>query len=384
MREGVTVEIADDLEGFSLVRDEWDRLVRAMPRPSPFLLHRWLEEWWGCFGGPEGASLRVCIARRDGCVVGALPLMIERSRGLRVLRFMGGPEGVQLGDALLAEGEPRSTARRLLDAATRPGYDFADLFGLPSSSVVEQAGQGRLTMIERLESPVMDISAGWMPTYRKKTNSKKRAFHLRRRRQLAGLGKVDTTVARSAGELERALEAAFRLHALRWAGRPERSGFGTEAGKRFHRAAYRALAEIDVPRIVLLELDGTAIAFCAYLALAGRMYSHHLAFDPAYFRWSPGLVNMLDTFEVASAEGIATVEFLGGGERYKLELADRMAPVYEGVGLARTVTGRAGARARRSAIAVRMRAKRSPRAQTFYYETLAPLWRTSARFRGSS
>jgi CelD/BcsL family acetyltransferase involved in cellulose biosynthesis len=229
---------------------------------------------------------------------------------------------------------------------------------------------------------VMDMSAGWASTYRQKTTSKKRSMHRRRRRQLAALARVDITVARSAVELEQALEAAFRLHDLRWAGRPERSGFGTEAGKRFHRAAYRALAEIDVPRIVLLNLDGTAIAFNAYLALAGRSYSHHLAFDPALSRWSPGLVNMLDAIEVASAEGITTIEFLGGAERYKLELADRMAPVYEGVGLARTTTGRAGARARRGAVAVRMRAKRSPQARTFYYETLAPLWRASARFRG--
>ena len=25
---------------------EWDELVRAMPRPSPFLLHGWISEWW--------------------------------------------------------------------------------------------------------------------------------------------------------------------------------------------------------------------------------------------------------------------------------------------------------------------------------------------------
>ena len=39
------------------------------------------------------------------------------------------------------------------------------------------------------------------------------------------------------------------------------------------------------------------------------------------------------------------VEFLGGGERYKLELADGLAPLYHGFGVASGVRGRAYAAA---------------------------------------
>ena len=34
------------------------------------------------------------------------------------------------------------------------------------------------------------------------------------------------------------------------------------------------------------------------------MYVHRLGFDPAYARYSPGLVNTLDTIETAAAEGL--------------------------------------------------------------------------------
>ena len=52
------------------------------------------------------------------------------------------------------------------------------------------------------------------------------------------------------------------------------------------------------------------------------MYVHRLAFDPELARCSPGLVNTLDAIEAAADEGLTRVEFLGGGERYKIELAD--------------------------------------------------------------
>src|SRR3954469_15849299 len=74
-------------ESFAALGAEWDALVRAMPRPSPFLLHGWLTEWWRHYG--DSAGLRVHVARRDGRLAGALPLHVVRHSGLRVLRFLG-------------------------------------------------------------------------------------------------------------------------------------------------------------------------------------------------------------------------------------------------------------------------------------------------------
>ena len=164
-------------------------------------------------------------------------------------------------------------------------------------------------------------------------------------------------MARELPELEPALEEAFRLHALRWEGRPDGSGFGTPVGMEFHRAALKRLAAIDVARIVTLRLDGRAIAFHYWFALEGCMYVHRLAFDPELARWSPGLVNTLDAIESAADEGMTRVEYLGGGERYKLELADGLSPLYHGFGLSSGVRGRAYAAAHVATIKARLRLK---------------------------
>jgi len=70
--DAVRCETIRDEEAFASLGPSWDALVRAMPRPSPFFLHRWLVEWYREFGA--GLELAVEIARRDGQLVGALPL----------------------------------------------------------------------------------------------------------------------------------------------------------------------------------------------------------------------------------------------------------------------------------------------------------------------
>jgi hypothetical protein len=58
----LTVETIGDADAFELLAAEWDELVLAQPRPSPFLLHAWLLEWIRHYG--ETGAVSVHIARR--------------------------------------------------------------------------------------------------------------------------------------------------------------------------------------------------------------------------------------------------------------------------------------------------------------------------------
>jgi len=365
---------------FEALSPEWDGLVRAMPRPSPFLLHGWLAEWWRHYG--DGAELQVFVARRDGRLVGALPLVVRRRLGVRVATFMGGRQSV-LPDVLLAPGAGSDVSAALAGQLDAGPIDVADFHGLPTGSRIAAALGPRLEVFQRIEAPVLDLTGGWDAVYRAKTSSKKRSLHRRRRRQLAEAGELEVVRARALDTLEPALEEAFRLHAARWEGRPDGSGFASATGMRFNRAALRRLAETDVARIVTLRLDGRAIAFHYYFALEGRMYVYRLAFDPGLARYSPGLVNTLDAIEAADDEGLQRVEFLGGDERYKLELADRFEPLCHGFGVASGARGRAYAAAHVNSIHLRMRLKRSPRLRRIYFEGVAPARRLMQRSRGA-
>jgi CelD/BcsL family acetyltransferase involved in cellulose biosynthesis len=367
----VTFETISTAEGLAALGESWDDLVRAMARPSPRLLHAWLVAWWRHFG--KGRELAVQVAYRGDRLVAALPLCTQRQNGLRVLTFLGA-EQVPLADLLLASGEKAGVAAALAERAAATKHDYADLHGIPGSSrLLKALGPSRLHLIVRAEAPVLEVNGtGWETYYTTRLSSKQRALHRRRIRQLAKLGTLETTIARSGDELARALEEAFELHSLRWKGRPDRSDFGTAAGRQFHREATAAIAALDVPRIVTLRLDGRAIAFAYYFALEGAMHCYRLAFDPELQRFSPGLVNRYDTLEYAFSEGAKRIEFLGGLERYKVELTDRTEPLHEGLGMADSAAGKAVVSARLNGVRLRRFVKRSSTIRRFYYEGLAP------------
>jgi len=377
---GSTFETISTEASFAALADCWDDLVREMPRPSPHLLHAWLLSWWRHYG--DGNELAVQVARRDGRLVGALPVCVMRRRGLRVLTFLGA-EQTAMADLLLAKGETDSTGASIAERAVSTEHDFADFYGLPTPSrLAAGLGADDLQVVVRAEAPVLELDGNdWETVYRSRLSSNQRALHRRRRRQLAKLGTLETTISRTRDELAPALEDAFALHALRWNGRPDGSEFGTTTGKQFHREATAALADLDAVRIVTLRLDGRAIAFVYYFKLEERIFCHRLAFDPAFQRLSPGVVNRFDALDTAFAEGATRVEFFGGTERYKTELSDRLEPLSEGLGLADTMAGKVVVGGRLGAIRLRKFAKRSPAVRRFYYEGLAParrLFRTRA------
>ncbi len=373
------IDTVSTLDGFASLDGEWDALVRAMPRPSPFLLHGWLTSWWRGYG--DDGTLAILIARREGRLVAALPLHVHSHLSLSVGSFLGGPHSA-LADLLLDPTEPTELAGELARSVAGSGLvDYVDLYGLPKASRLAEALGPDLEVIERVESPVLELGDSWEDVYRAKTSSKTRNLHRRRRRQLAELGTLEVHVARDPEDVEPALEEAFRIHDLRWEGRPDGSGFTSPRGKTFHREAILALSELDVPRIVVLRLDGRAIAFHYYLALAGTMYVHRLGFDPAFARYSPGLVNTLDTIDTAAAEGLARVEFLGGAERYKVELADRFDPLCHGFGLARGRVARVAVEARLASIRLRLELKRHARLRRLYVDGVAPVRRLAVRAR---
>lgn len=368
---GSTFETISTEASFAALADSWDELVREMPRPTPHLLHAWLLSWWRHYG--DGNELAVQVARRDGRLVGALPVCIMRRRGLRVLTFLGA-EQTAMADLLLAKGESSATGASIAERAVSTEHDFADFYGLPTPSrLAAGLGAGDLQLVVRAEAPVLELNGeDWETVYRSRLSSNQRALHRRRRRQLAKLGTLETTISRTREELAPALEDAFELHALRWNGRPDGSEFGTTTGKQFHRDATAALADLDAVRIVTLSLDGRAIAFVYYFKLEDRIFCHRLAFDPAFQRMSPGVVNRFDALDTAFAEGATRVEFFGGTERYKTELSDGLEPLCEGLGLADTMAGKVVVGGRLGAIRLRRFAKRSPAVRRFYYEGLAP------------
>lgn len=361
----VRIETITRLKDFARLSGSWDELVRSMRRPSPFLLHDWLLEWWLHYGAKR--ALAVHVARRGDELVGALPMCRVRRFGLRVTEFIGGT-GATLADLLLAPGEDPDTAAALAARITKVSVDYADVFGMPRGSRLEAAlPPGSLLFMERQEAPVLDLRAGWEAVYTGKLSSKARSERRRHRRRLEELGDVEISIARTPEELAPALDEAVRLHALRWKGRRETSGFSKPIGSAFRKAALLRLARQDIPRLVMLRLDGQAVAFVINLMYERTSYGVTMGFDPEFAAYRPGRETLLCSLEAAADEGAERVEFLGADAPYKRTFADRYEPVHEGIGLASTLRGRAAVEALTRGIRLRRTLKRSQTARRIYY-----------------
>jgi CelD/BcsL family acetyltransferase involved in cellulose biosynthesis len=375
--DDVSVSVVSDIDALLALGPDWDRLVLAAARPSPFLLHAWVTAWWQHFGA--GATLAVITARRDSKLVGVAPMFIRRHRGLLVCRLLGDHESA-LGDLLVAQGDDGSIARALLARLAQLRFHYLDVFGSPSAGALTRvAADESLTVLARVDAPVLRMPDGWESAYASHVGPKKRNFHRRRLRQLAELGTVTWTTARTPDEVARELEHAFEIHARRWQARPDGSTFGLAEGHGFHRDAARALAAQNAVRILMLRINGRPVAFHYWFVLGTTMYVHRLAFDPELARYSPGQVTLLQAIADASSEGARRVEFLGGNERYKLELADGLEPLHQIVGLPSGLLGRFAIRALLFMITARIRLKRNKLLHRLYLQGLAPMSRMVGR-----
>jgi CelD/BcsL family acetyltransferase involved in cellulose biosynthesis len=279
--------------------------------------------------------------------------------------FAGAHESA-LGDIVLAPGEPPETARMLLGALPGSGMDALDVFGLPGNSVLAEAAGSRLRLIERVESPVTEMPEGWDEAYKRHTSSNRRNQDRRRERQLEELGTLETSLATTSEAVLRDLPDAFALHHMRWQGRPDGSTFGLAAGQRFQRVALPQLADEDRFAMLTLRLDGRPIAFHCWFVAGSSIYLHRNAFDATLSRYGPGLVALRRSLAAASERGARRVEYLGGAEQFKRDLADRFEPLHQGFGLARGLAGHTYVARAQLAIALRKRLKRSERLHRLY------------------
>src|SRR5579859_7032693 len=85
------VTVANEVEAFEALRDEWLALLAEVPRATAFQTPEWLATWWRMCGTNRQIWLLV-VRRADGALIGLMPLQLQTLGpgrwGLRVLRWL--------------------------------------------------------------------------------------------------------------------------------------------------------------------------------------------------------------------------------------------------------------------------------------------------------
>jgi len=324
------IQAIESIDEFENLRVEWNRLLQSSDSDCIFLTHEWLATWWKHLA--EGRRLAIITVRDDGELVGIMPVA-ERAAQLsrmmpRVLELLGsGLIGSDYLDVIAARGRENDVMAALAEHLTARGLmlQLSQLRGGASgASILADHLRQRAWSVSEAKlnvCPYIDLRGhSWEsylatlgPTVRKNIN-----------RYLRNLPKefdMRLDSARTPAEAEEALEIAIDLHHKRWSASGTSDAFQAGPVVEFHRDFVRLAAENGWLRLLVLRLNGDAVAALYGLRYARTFYFYQSGFDPAYSKQSVGATTMGLSIQSAIEDGAEEYDFLHGSEEYKYHWA---------------------------------------------------------------
>lgn len=331
----VELSVVHDIDGLGRLEADWTALhARAALPHQLFCSFDWIRTWARHFlggGAFDAERLVVVTGRCDGRLVMVLPLAAYRHGGIRRLACAGVPVS-QYGDALADPGIDAAAviAQACRFAARTTGADMLDFRKVradgPLAAAMEQLGSHRLNASE---APYIDLTGldsvdGYLARFSRNARKQRQ----KRRRQLEERGRVRFEMLTPGREAAAAARQAIALK--REALSADGHFVSSVADQRFEAffADIAALQTGDVACAVsVMTLDGTAIAH--EIGLVGRdSYIAHVGvYDPAFRRYSPGILQIDDTVGSMIARGVGRVDLLAPNDPYKAQFATGAVPV---------------------------------------------------------
>ena len=322
-------KVIRDYEDLEQLGPAWAGLFSRAACDNVFLSIDWIDEWWRRYG--KGQALFV-IALQDGAgqLIGVAPFCIGpalgRHWGIRSLKFLGS-QWVSSDhlDLLVEPGFARPAAREVgrMIRDHRREWDYIELSdcdeGSPTMAelrnTLDRHGWKQRVM-SRGTCPYIPLPESFQ-TYLAGLNSNWRRNFRHGLRTLQKAARVQFSVVEDAFAIRGRFAEAMRLHQARLEERGSDSTFLDEAQQAFHSAVQDRVAPRGWVRLFLLEADGKAIAAYYGFSVRGRFLALQSGFDPAWSRYSVGLVMVGLAIEESIRSGHKEFDFLRGNERYK-------------------------------------------------------------------
>jgi len=309
--EPLKFELLDGIDGAGA---DWSRLAEAAG--NVFSTPEWASIWWSHFGA--GRELRI-LAGRDpgGSVAVVLPLYLNRSRPLRVLRFVGHGVADQLGPVCAPEDRERvAAALRPMLADRRWRADL--LVGDRVSAAEGWSEHTGATVVLAEPSPTLAIGGKSWDEFLASKSKNFRDQVRRRERKLAKSHELSFRLS-DAERLPEDMSTLLRLHAARW--EDASAAFAAEL-EAFHREFAAIALERGWLRLWICEVDGAPVAAWYGLRYADCECFYQSGRDPSWDEHSVGFVLLAHTIRSAFQDGMREYRFLRGGDAYKGRFAD--------------------------------------------------------------
>jgi CelD/BcsL family acetyltransferase involved in cellulose biosynthesis len=203
-----------------------------------------------------------------------------------------------------------------------------------------RGADGSYTVVDRvlMRSPFVNVEGDW-DSYWSSLSKNLRGTVRRCRNRLGDLGEVTIEVAERGENLGQLLAEGFAIEATGWKGKEKTAIASRPETRRFYEQVAGWAAEAGILRLAFLRIDGRAAAFSFNIEAGGSHYLLKLGHDAELSRAGPGTVLTAEMVKRCFTLGLASYEFLGHADRYKLRWTKECHDLVKAQAFARTPNG---------------------------------------------
>ena len=313
-------EVVTDVDELGELAPAWSRLAEGLA--NAFVSPEWFFTWLRHYG--ETARPFVTVLRQeDGSLHSLLPFVLSRDRRHPTVSFAG----ANLGDffepvAPPGDAELAAAGAALALAGRRRDWNAIVLHNVDADGhwVVALRHGGGDGLVEATHPPevlpYVTLDGMSWEAYLATRSRNLRGQVNRKLRRLGDEHDVSFRLADDPSHIERDMATFFAFHDRRW---EERGGssMASDRARAFHVDFAAGALAAGRLRLWFLDVDGAPVAAWYGWSYGGR-YAYYLAgFDPAWSRFSVGLLLLAQTIRAAAEEGASEYDLLRGDEEYK-------------------------------------------------------------------
>jgi len=291
-----------------------------------FVLPTWLKAWWDQFG--TGTKPYLLTARDGELIMGVAPLLLKEDTA----SFMGSTDVCDCQDFITAPGKEKVFFQDLLDHLKHVEIRTLVLEHVrPESATMTHLldiarNRGyEVHVQEDSASSELNLPSTW-DDYLGLLATKQRHEINRRLRRLQEVGDVRYRVLQNEEAYPEFETTFFKLFRE---SREDKRTFMTSQMHGFFLAFSKAMSELGIFRLGILEVNAVPVAATTCFLLNNTTYLYNSGYHAEYSALSVGLMSKVLCIKWSIEIGHTRFDFLKGSERYKYHLGSYRIPLYK-------------------------------------------------------
>jgi CelD/BcsL family acetyltransferase involved in cellulose biosynthesis len=311
------------LESFDSIYDDWELLQRNSPIAPIFSSPGWSKVWWQQFG--SGAKLHIGAVRQGGKIMGIAPLLLNG----KITSLIGSSDVCDYLDFVVAPGSEDIFFQKLLDNLRLDGIRKLELAPLRPESTVRTSlisiapkYKWQVSCSPEDVTVELNLPSSW-EEYLQLLSAKQRHELNRKLRRLNEEGDLNHRASLDANRPD----IDILLHLFRDS-RQDKAAFLTPQMESFFRSIAHAMAEQELMRLNILELDKKPVAATMCFDYRDTVYLYNSGYEPDYGWLSVGVISKALCIKDSIERHKKRFDFLKGAEAYKYHLGGQELPLY--------------------------------------------------------